>query len=586
MKVFKQIIPTLKIAVIITIIGCSDQNQEIGANEVSEVNESLFFSEDGQYLGGLPTDNDPWHAPYLREFAWNYLSASKPVMPRTEEKEDYDLYHRDSLMWETNPFYGWTSKNKKEDGSAYDLSEDGLKIHLFINSQMQEHAEWAVTEHLQELQSALNRSLHKRGLNQRPNTDKVSRHIDSLILKSDRYKNMAAAGVSYSLIKEVFNKQIPMRIFDWDSRELDTVLSPKDSIWLNMKHLKAGLMSLDPKNGSVKAWVGGANYRHFKSDNIYTRRRQAGSLALPFIYGSAIQMGSIEPCTTFPNTEYCFTDPDKLIGDPEFENGISVPRCVPSNQGDIGSPISIKAALAGSFSNIPLAVADDNIACIVYTINMLERCGITRGTVEPVAATLEGQFNISLHDITSAYCAIANKGMYSSPQLIARIEDSEGNILTESQPSALKEVMNEESTYALVDMLKGTINGVKSGNSYVGTGMRLRSRKSELRPYAGIKTPLAGKTGTTQSLIDGWFVGFTPELVTGVWVGAEMEETSFSSIRQGQGANTALPIWGYYMNKLYADTTSKLPLTDFEKPEGYYFETDCEYWVEDNFELD
>jgi len=212
------------------------------------------------------------------------------------------------------------------------------------------------------------------------------------------------------------------------------------------------------------------------------------------------------------------------------------------------------------------------MAGVNSTINFLENCGIPEGSVAPTPSILTGQFEVSLHDITAAYCVFANKGIYRKLQFISRIEDGDGNIITALVPPLVKEVMNEESAYAVIDMLTGVVDGVKSGSTVAGTGIRLRSS----RPYAGFKNQIAGKTGTTQLNRDGWFIGLTPNLVTGVWVGAQIKEMSFRSLRSGQGANTALPIWGYYMNKIFADQEFKISKDDFERPAAYYFESNCE----------
>ncbi|MBL4704256.1 MAG: hypothetical protein JKY54_07030, partial [Flavobacteriales bacterium] len=537
--------------------GCDSDGESASSSDQSSGSESEFHSSDNENLGGFPAKNTPEVAAYLREFTWAYLSAEEPS--RTNYNSE-SLFLENLLLWQTDPFYGWTNKNTKENGASYDLLKDGLKIHLTINSKMQAHAEWAVAHHMAELQDQLDSELARRSTF--PANPSQSRYIDSLVIQSDRYKPMSSSGVSYTLIKEAFNTPIPMMVFDWKSptHQLDTVMSPKDSIQYALRSLQTGLISTDPQTGFIKAWVGGSNYASFSQDNLNERRQNAGSLVLPFIYGSAIQQGLVEPCSTYPNVEYCFSNNDQ-----------SQNWCLGSYYGNQGSLVSIKAALAGSYNNIPLAIVN-NMAGVNSTINFLENCGIPEGSVAPTPSILTGQFEVSLHDITAAYCVFANKGIYRKLQFISRIEDGDGNIITALVPPLVKEVMNEESAYAVIDMLTGVVDGVKSGSTVAGTGIRLRSS----RPYAGFKNQIAGKTGTTQLNRDGWFIGLTPNLVTGVWVGAQIKEMSFRSLRSGQGANTALPIWGYYMNKIYADQEFKISKDDFERPAAYYFESNCE----------
>lgn len=481
-------------------------------------------------------DHNTGPATYFREYIRLMLMAEKP------DKDDYDEpadYIADSVQWERNPAYGWIHKYKNAEGNTFNLYKDGLKIYTTINSRMQKYAEEAVTEHLsKDLQPEFYK--HWKGNKHAPYDLSDNNEINKLILaskrRSDRYRSLKKAGVSNDSIDKSFNTPIPMRVFSWKG-EIDTVMSPMDSIKYHKWFLQAGLMSMEPQTGYVRAYVGGINFKHFKYDHVVVGRRQVGSTFKPFVYTVAMQDGELSPCSQVPNVQV------------NIENNGGV--WSPSNSSDYkeGQMVTLKEALANSINWISAYLIKR------FSPQTVVKIARKMGIVSPLPAVPSiclGTPDISLYEMTGAVDTYANQGLYIQPIFITRIEDKHGNVLAEFTPRQ-EEAMSEETAYLMLVLMKGVVES--------GTGARLRGKY-------GLTNPIAGKTGTTQSNSDGWFMGLTPDLVTGVWVGGDDRSIRFRSTSLGQGANMALPIWALYMKRVYADATLQVSKGDFEKPEA------------------
>lgn len=487
-------------------------------------------------------------APYFREHIRLMLSAHKP------ERDRYPSYLaqkfiEDSIEWENNPAFGWINKNLKSDGTKYDLYRDGLKIYTTIDSRMQEYAENAVAMHLgQELQKAFYRD--KKGSSRAPFTSNITQDqhksiINHAIRNSDRYRYLKRIGANKDSIQKVFDTKTEMTVFSWHG-DIDTIISPLDSILYYKYFLRASLMSIDPLSGHVKAYVGGPNYKHFKYDMATQGKRQVGSTIKPFVYTLAMQEGHT-PCDLVPNIPQTFT---LVSGDTWTPKNSSTNR-----EGEL---VSLKWGLANSNNNIsawvmkqynPEAVAD-----------MIHNLGV-KSPMDPVYSLCLGTADFSLMEMTSSYCTFANKGVYTAPMMVTRIVDKYGNVVADFQPRK-REAINETTAYLMLDLLQGVVNH--------GTGMRLRGWRYEFEAQIG------GKTGTTQNHSDGWFMGVVPNLVTGVWVGGEDRDIHFDELSLGQGANMALPIWALYMQQVWAD--EDIPITEediFEKPVNFNTDVNC-----------
>ena len=450
-----------------------------------------------------------------------------------------------------------------------DIYRDGVKIFTSLDGRMQKHAEWAVEEHLRgELQAAFDKNIKKYKHNPYSNeVTKTSRDIslNSAIQRSERYRKLKKQGFSEVAIRKNFKKKITMKVFDWNAEnyQKEVEFSPIDSIYHYKSMLQVGLVSIDPSSGYIKAWVGGPYYKDFKYDHVYKAKRQVGSTMKPFIYAAAIQDRVVSPCSEFPDIKYCVDIP----------YGSATQQWCPGGQKNYGQELTpVYFALANSMNNITAKIiamsGGDNFRVVDYFENM----GLKNKTIEAVASLGLGVCDMSVLDMTSAHCVLSNLGYYNEPTAIIRIEDKNGKVLYEAQPK-VRQIIQDEAAYEVIKMMKG-VTGVKrpSDGKRGGTAARLRTGK----PYAfsGI---MAGKTGTTQNNSDGWFMGHTPDLVTGIWVGAEDRGVHFSTTTLGQGANTALPIWGYYMDRVYKDNLIKISHGDFKLPyEGYPTTIECE----------
>jgi penicillin-binding protein 1A len=457
------------------------------------------------------------------------------------------------LLSEKNP--DGSLKYKRQDGLPWDIYSDGLKIYTTINADMQTYAEEALEKHLKEtLQPSFDRN--NKGLKNWPFssslTDKeVNDIMTSSMRRSDRYLNMQAQGFSESEIKKAFDTPTEMRVFSWDG-EVDTTMTPNDSMRYYKSFLQAGLISIEPSTGFVKAWVGGANIDHFAYDHVRQGKRQVGSTIKPFVYAAGITMNVVKPGMVIPNIQYC-VDLFDPAGNPD---GQWCPRNSDGSGG--GGTISIKKGLWLSQNNVAVYVMKQMgaLAGPKTVAKLMRDMDIELNDRDVVPAMCLGSMDLSLHELVGAQATFVNKGIYNRPTAILRIEDRAGNVIY-SAKSYTKEVMNEQVAYSVLKMMKGVVEAGTAGSLRYAAG------------YGGITYPTAGKTGTTQNNSDGWFIGLTPDLATGVWVGAEDRGVRFRTTAMGQGARTALPIYGYYMNSVYKDPKIAISTTDFEKPDGF-----------------
>ena len=445
----------------------------------------------------------------------------------------------------------WCLKNKKPDGSNYNLYKDGLKIYTTINSRMQKHAETAVEEHMRQLQKEF--FAHWKGYKAAPFSNIPESKIRSIIKqamnRSDRYRRMKEAGVGEDEIARVFRIPVKMKIFTWKGDSTVT-MSPWDSIRYHKFFLQTGLMSVEPQSGYIRAWVGGINQKYFQYDHVYSGKRQVGSTFKPFVYAVAMQEG-LSPCTQVPNIPICIQTP-------------SGPWCPDNSSKEFeGAMVPLKSALAYSINRVSAYLIKQY--GVQPVIKMVRRMGIT-SPIDPVPSISLGTTDLSVYEMVGAISTFANKGVFIEPTWITRIEDKNGNILEEFIPKR-DEALSEQTAFLVIELMKGVVEG--------GTATRLRGRY-------GLNNPIAGKTGTTQNNSDGWFMGMTPELVTGVWVGCEDRAAHFRSTALGQGANTALPIWGIYMKKVYADRKIKISKGDFERPANLGVTINCEEFKQEN----
>ena len=485
-------------------------------------------------------DHNEGLATYFREYLRGVLNARKP------DKSDYrgwqmQKYYEDSLDWETNPLYGWCEKNTKKDGSKYNLYTDGLKIYTTIDSRMQKYAEDAVTEHLKELQGYFFKE--KKGAKKAPYTFRLTQEqVDEILGRamrlSDRYRIMKNAGASEAEIKKAFDTPEQMSVFSWGG-EKDTVMTPMDSIRYYKFFLRAGFMSMDPRNGHVKAYVGGPNHHYFKYDMAMVGRRQIGSTMKPYVYSLAMENG-FSPCDQARHVEYTLID----------ENGKPwTPRN--ANKKRYGEMVTVKWGLANSDNWIT--------AYLMSKLNpyelkrLVHSFGVRNRDIVPSVSLCLGPCEISVGEMVSAYTAFPNKGIRVAPLFVTRIEDNDGNVLATFSPE-MQEVISASSAYKMLVMLRAVVNE--------GTGGRVRR--------LGVKADMGGKTGTTNFNADGWFMGFTPSLVSGCWVGGEDRDIHFDTMLHGQGASMTLPIWAKYMVKVLGDKSLGYDENEtFQLPEGF-----------------
>ncbi|MBN2743175.1 MAG: transglycosylase domain-containing protein [Marinilabiliaceae bacterium] len=487
-------------------------------------------------------------APYFREHIRLIMSASEP---KRERYPSYLIhkYEEDSVEWVNNPLYGWINKNLKSDGTKYDIYRDGLKIYTTIDSRMQQYAERAMTQHLGgELQDAFyedKKTARRPPFTFRLTPEQYDNIIHHAMRNTERYRHLKESGANKDSINKVFNTPVPMKVFSWKG-DKDTVMTPRDSILYYKFFLRASMLSIDPLSGHIKAYVGGPNYKHFKYDMVSLGKRQVGSTIKPFVYTLAMQEGH-SPCDLVPNVPQTFTLP---------EGGSWTPKN--ASKGREGEMVSLKWGLANSNNNITAWVMKQYNPQAVA--NMIHTLGV-KSHMDAVYALCLGTPELSLMEMTASYCTFANKGVYTEPIMVTRIVDKFGTVVADFHPRR-REAISETSAFLMLNLLQGVINQ--------GTGMRLRGEKYGLRGEIG------GKTGTTQNHSDGWFIGVTPNLVTGVWVGGEDRDIHFDRLNLGQGANMALPIWGLYMKGVYGNKAIKITEDDtFERPADFNIDLTC-----------
>jgi len=466
----------------------------------------------------------------------------------------------------------WIKNNPKPDGSEYNLHRDGLKIYVTLDSRMQNYAEEAMKEHMSNLQRIFFKEQKRNRTAPFYDLDKkqVANTMEQAMKRSNRWKRMKKNGASVKEIKASFNEKTDMKIFSWKG-DIDTIMSPKDSIKYYKHILRSGLLSIEPQSGHVKAWVGGVDYKHFQFDAVKQQKRQVGSTFKPFVYATAINQLNLSPCDKLPNTPY--TIPKEKYGMPE--------DWTPKNSSDeYGGELTLKEALAGSVNVITAKLIDDVHPKNV--VSLAKRAGI-KSDILAVPSIALGSVDLSLYEMVGAYATFANKGLQVEPMMLLKIEDKNGTVLEQFIPNS-KEVLSEESAYVVINLLEGVTDA--------GSGIRLRTKWAKYPdnvatgyPYE-FTNPIAGKTGTTQNQSDGWFMGIVPNLATGVWVGAEDRATHFAGITYGQGASMALPIWALYYKKMYADTTLNISLDEFDKPKDLSIKINCDETNEEGENID
>ena len=461
----------------------------------------------------------------------------------------------------------WISKNPKPDGTKYNLYTDGLKIYTTIDSRMQQYAEESMRAHMSNLQRVFR--IHWKGRTNAPFEDLDTKAIDRLMRqamrRTDRYRIAKKKDLSNDSIELLFNTPREMTVFSWEG-EIDTVMTPMDSIAYYKFFLQAGVLSMDPQTGFIKAWVGGIDHKHFKYDHVYQAKRQVGSTFKPFVYVTAIDQKKYSPCYKVPNVPVRF----------EKEQWGLLKDWQPSNSDDeYGGELSLKQGLAESVNTITAFLMKQVRPRPV--IEMARHLGV-EGDIPEQPAICLGTPDLSLAEMVGAYGTFANQGIYTKPTAVLRIEDKYGVVLADFTPMT-REVMSAETAYTAVNLLEGV--------TQYGTGVRLRTQYGNYSYLNDVVTgypykftnPIAGKTGTTQNHSDGWFMGMVPNLVTGVWVGAEDRAAHFRSIAYGQGATMALPIWAMYMNKCYADPGLQVSQDEFNEPEGgVTIQLDCDLY--------
>lgn len=499
------------------------------------------YSQEPLKLDFHRIDHKDGSAPYFREFLRQYMMAKKPSL------DDYPSwnkgqYHIDSITWETDPLYGWCNKNKKKNGDPYNVYTDGLRIYTTIDSRMQQYAEDAVYEHVSKtLQPTFNKE--KRGQKNAPFSNNITAKqvrdiMNRSIRQSERYRVMKDNGASEEDIMKAFNTPTEMTVFTYHG-DVDTVMTPIDSIRYNKSLLRAGFMSMDPSTGAVKAYVGGVDFYHFQYDMCMGGRRQVGSTIKPYLYSMAMENG-FSPCDVAPNRQQTYIVAGRAW----------TPRN--GSHSRYGQMVTLKWGLAQS-NNWISAYLMSKMSPTGF-VQLLNRYGINNPDIHPSMALCLGPCEVSVGEMVSGYTAFVNHGIRCAPLFVSRIEDSDGNVIDTFQPIT-NEVISEESSFKMIELLKGVVEG--------GTAGRLRYRYN-------IESEIGGKTGTTNNNSDAWFIGITPQLVSGCWVGGEDRDIHFSSTSTGQGAAVALPIWALFMQRVYADKFLNIsPDAHFDIPKTF-----------------
>lgn len=491
-------------------------------------------------------DHNAGHAPYFRDMIKRVMTARKPRRSDYSVPEDYSA---DSLSWATDGLYGWLEKNKKADGSAYDLDRDGLRIFTTVDFKMQKYAEEAVAERMRDLQKDFNRDLRSKKF--KPFSNDIDEETRNKVMAqarrwSERYRSQKKEGKSESEIMKSFTVPVKMRVFSYNSKGFsDTTMTPDDSIRYYKSLLRTAFVAMEPETGHVKAYVGGPNYRYFKYDNVRQGKRQVGSTIKPFLYTLAMQEG-MSPCDQVVNLPQTF-----VVGEDTW-----TPRSTDKEEW-IGKTVTLKWGLTNSSNNIsaylmkqfgPAAMAQ-----------MMRKMGI-QSHIDEVPSLCVGPADLTLWEMVAAYNTFPSRGVHITPLFVTRIEDNQGNVVGEFT-NRKSEAISEATAYLMVNLMEGVVQG--------GTATRLRYRYN-------LMGEIAGKTGTTNDNADGWFIGYTPSLVAGIWTGAEDRQVHFQSITYGQGAHMSLPTWGIFMQKVIADGTLGISSNDrFTAPPGISLDLGC-----------
>ncbi len=500
------------------------------------------------------------YANHFRTFLSSFMNATLPEPPsKNAGILAWERYRRDSLRWAKDPLYGWINRNYKPDGSQYNLYRDGLKIYTTINYKMQQYAEEAVEVQMKGyLQPEFFKE--KKGRPNAPFEDISKEEIRSILYRAvrwtDRYRFMAGRGASWDSILYAFNQPVPMQVFSWNGL-VDTVMTPLDSIRYMKYFLRAGFLAMEPSTGEVRAFVGGHNYRYFQYEHVYQGRRQVGSTMKPFLYLLAMQEG-YSPCQMIPLVPITFKD---VVNDSTY-----TPR-VPGRNVFAGKMVSLKWGLANSHNWVSAWLFKnfnpENV------IKLMRKMGVT-SYIDPVPSMIYGPSDISLEEMVGAFNTFSNRGIYVSPHYVSRIEDRYGNVISTFVPVE-SEAISMQTAYLMLSLLRNVVDmtGRYKGEFYSGTANRLRW-------FFEFTGELAGKTGTTQNQSDGWYIGMAPRLTAAAWVGGEDRSIHFDALGMGSGTNMALPIYGEFLKRVYADSTLNITQEDdFERPLDFYVNMDC-----------
>lgn len=532
-----------------------DRTKDRRNNVLSQMEKYGYLTtQESDSLQSLPivldfhsSDHKAGIAPYFREYLRQMMTAKEPKRKNYASWQE-QKFVEDSIAWQNNPLFGWCNKNFKPNGDAYSLYTDGLRIFTTIDSRMQTYAEEAVAEHVSVyLQNEFFKEKRKKSY--APfSSDLKKAEIDAILERSkkqsERYIKMKRAGFTAKEIDKAFVTPVDMRIFN-GKQYTDTVLSPMDSIRWDKYFLRCGFMSMNPINGHVKAYVGGPNFSAFQYDMVTQGKRQVGSTIKPYLYTLAMEEG-MEPCSTVPNIQPTFKLPSGDVWAPRNESTKKIGEMVTLKWGLSQSNNWISAYLIRKFSPQALVKLMHSFGVMSY--------------LDPVVSLCLGPAEVSVKEMVGAYTTFVNKGIRVEPVYVTRIEDNAGNVLSTFTPN-MNEIISEETSYKMLNMLQAVINE--------GTGIRLRYRYK-------FQGDIGGKTGTTQNNSDGWFIGVTPELVSGAWVGGEDRSIHFDRMSVGQGASMALPVWALYMQKVYADSTlGYVDSTHFDIPDHYKKQFEC-----------
>lgn len=523
-------------------------------NPIKEKRKEIVFKRRNTVLGQMVKNN------FLEEAAKESLSKKPMVLDYHPESHNEGIatYFREYLR---DFMKTWVKNNPKKDGTEYDIYRDGLKIYTTIDSRMQRYAEEAVDAHLANLQQEFFKQAktNKNAPFIKLSDAETERLMDRARRASERWRQMSNQGKSESEIIKSFDVKTDMTVFSWKG-ERDTIMTPNDSIRYYKHFLQTGVMAMEPKTGFVKAWVGGINYKHFQYDHVGQGARQVGSTFKPFVYAAAIEQQGYSPCDSIIDAPYTI---------PKGRHNVTETWTPRNSNGTYKGMVTLKYALAQSINTVSAKLIDKVGPDAV--IDLVKKLGVKSDIPSQPSIAL-GAVEITVEDMVAAYSTFANQGVYIKPQVITRIEDKNGVVLYESVPES-HDVLNKDIAYAVIKLLEGVTES--------GSGGRLRTDGGGFGyemmtgyPYV-LRNPIAGKTGTTQNQSDGWFVGMVPNLATGVWVGNEDRSAHFKSITYGQGAVMALPIWGLFMKKCYADKELTVSKEPFERPANLSIKVDC-----------